>query len=332
MSTKDALKIAIIDLDTSHPESFIPRLNEIEGVRLSGVFDRGRVRGREETLRICRSFACTAYASREETASETDAVMVLSADWETHVDDVRFFLERGVSVYCDKPLTGSMAELREFEAFLPGIPAGTVFLSGSGWRLNRKIRSAGREHAESRIDNVFMSAPNHDFYYGIHAVETVLGLCGCGLQSVVCERAGSGGSLFTLTHERGAVIRIMTGAPFSMRTLLYTADGLPRRVSFDTEDIHNAVCGGFVQLLRGDTGEDAETFSRGGDPAGTGAELRAPYFSEQSEALRALFAMQHAAETDQELCISDVPEKFSIPSRRFLEEYTAAYQKSKNHT
>lgn len=49
-------QIGFVDLDTTHPRSFVKRLNAMSNVRVSGVFDRGRKNGETETEVFCQEF------------------------------------------------------------------------------------------------------------------------------------------------------------------------------------------------------------------------------------------------------------------------------------
>ena len=94
-------KIGFIDLDTSHPRSFAKRINAIDGFKVAGVFDRGKIKGAKETSDFCRDFNVKEYTSAKNLAEECDGVMILSADWETHFEDVKAVLETGKACYCD---------------------------------------------------------------------------------------------------------------------------------------------------------------------------------------------------------------------------------------
>ena len=126
------LKIGFIDLDTSHPRSFAKRLNAMPDVQVTGVFDRGRVKSADETVGFAAEFGIEIYGTALELARSSDGVMVLSADWETHFDDVMTCLEVGTACYCDKPVFGSRDEISQFlEA---ARTAEMLFMGGSGWR------------------------------------------------------------------------------------------------------------------------------------------------------------------------------------------------------
>ena len=133
------LKIGFVDLDTSHPRSFVKRLNAMAGIKVAAVFDRGRKNGKAETDSFCQEFTVTEFASVDALCEKCDGIMVLSADWATHFDDVAKCMRYGKPCFCDKPVFASRAEI---DAFLQlARETKTPFLGGSGWRWNQKTSS-----------------------------------------------------------------------------------------------------------------------------------------------------------------------------------------------
>lgn len=88
------------------------------------------------TQRLCR--ACRiprAVSRREEMLGEVDAVIIARDDAETHLEMARPFLEAGLPVFIDKPLSLDLDALR---FFLPYLDRGQL-MSCSGMRYAREL-------------------------------------------------------------------------------------------------------------------------------------------------------------------------------------------------
>lgn len=67
------------------------------------------------TQKLCAaSLIETAVAAPEEMMGEVDAVIVARDDYETHFEHAMPFLQAGLPVFIDKPLTVDKEELRQF--------------------------------------------------------------------------------------------------------------------------------------------------------------------------------------------------------------------------
>ncbi|MBN1670593.1 MAG: Gfo/Idh/MocA family oxidoreductase [Kiritimatiellae bacterium] len=296
-------RIGFIDLDTSHPRSFAKRLHAMPGVRVTAVFDRARVRGREETESFCRDFDAAKCESPAQLAQQCDGIMILSADWETHGEDLKLCLEAGIPCYSDKPLLGSLAQIR---AFVDAAAAtGTPVFGGSGWRWNEPVQTACRQYARRAVDHVLAVAPNHGFYYGIHAVECVLGLLGPGITWVKTERAEEKGRLVALGHRRGAVARVMLESPFFWRKVAFTVDREPVEATYTGDDIHDGICNTFVRMLE------------------SGQSPIEP--SDLVESVKVMFAVEESATTGRTVSPDALEAVTGHESAAFMAEYRAAY-------
>ncbi len=299
-------RIGFIDLDTSHARSFIGRINSMEDCRVTAVFDRGRVRGRQETGNFCREFGVDACACVEELVDRVDGVMVLSVDWNTHADDLEILLKAGRPCFCDKPVVGSLAEIERISALVR--ETGTPFVGGSGWRWNQKVRECNARFRERRVDHLFVAAPNWRFFYGIHAVECALGILGPGADWVRVERhSPDEPTLVSLGHCRGAVAHLLLQSTFVERRVPFTVDGKACAVTFDGDDIHDGICGIFAGMLR------------------TGRSPATP--EEMLESVRVMLAVEESLSTGQAVECAGVPAVDSMSSLEFMDEYIDQYRK-----
>ncbi len=48
------IRIGMMDLDTGHGPAFTNRLNEMDGVAVTAVYDHGEVRSREDVFGFCK--------------------------------------------------------------------------------------------------------------------------------------------------------------------------------------------------------------------------------------------------------------------------------------
>ena len=292
-------KIGFIDLDTSHPRSFVKRINAMDGFQVSGVFDRGRVKGKAETKAFCEEFGVKEYASAGALAEDCDGVMVLSVDWETHLEDMTAVIEAGKACYCDKPLVKSLDEINRFTELCSknDVP---VF-AGSGWRWNSKTKALAEKIRNAKISDALFCVPSDRYYYGIHGVEWILGLFGGGIESVKMENKADV-KIVSVYHKRGMAIRMMLETDFSLsRFNVFSADSKDYSLFLDAHDIHGGICNNFAQCI-----------ISGKSPA---------LIHELTEAVKVMFAIEESIITGNEISPDNLKLINSISSAEFMPNY-----------
>lgn len=293
-------RIGLIDLDTSHPRSFAGRINRRKDAKVTGVFDRGRKKGLGETEAFCREYGAEKYASTGELCDNSDGVMVLSADWETHFFDVETCMRKGVPCYCDKPVFASRGEIDKF--MKTAEETKTSFLGGSGWRWNEITQSFYARYAETPVKDVLVTCQGGFFYYGIHAVDWMLGLLGPGAEWVKSELQGEDMSIASVGHSRGCVIRlILETKPDVGRRCFLVAGGEEHMISLGGEDIHNGICNSFIEMVK------------------TGRQLAK--YEDYVEALLVMFALAESRSTGKRVDMRKSSGVDKISSEEFMKEY-----------
>lgn len=123
----------------------------------------------------------------EDMLGEVDALVIARDDWQTHAPIARPFLEAGVSVFIDKPLTLSPDELAEF---LPHFEAGRL-MSCSGLRYAGEldVYRASPETQIGQLKAVHCGVVKGWETYGIHMLDAVFG-CHDELEPVSVEHLG----------------------------------------------------------------------------------------------------------------------------------------------
>ncbi|MCE5270581.1 hypothetical protein LLH00_04785 [bacterium] len=187
------LRLGLVQLDTSHPDSISAALKERTDIQIAAVFDRGLVYGPERTAayaadngvkHVCKTL--------EEMVPLVDVAMVLGVDWDNHVSDAEPFIRAGVPVFIDKPVVGCEADARRL------LELRTKYLTpvfgGSTYRYNEAFLALKEKmsHLEDKVAlTVYGKINSHSrndmldlMYYGIHGVETMSEVLGPGALTV----------------------------------------------------------------------------------------------------------------------------------------------------
>ena len=141
-----------------------------------------------------------------EMLGQVDAVIVARDDYKSHFDIAKFFLDRGVFVFVDKPLTLDLKELLFFERYLEN----GQLMSCSGFKYCAELDNVryfyGRNSPKIKLIN---SVVINDWEkYGIHIIDSVLSFTTSlpvSVKAVQLEKTSlyliqmDDGSLFTLS-------------------------------------------------------------------------------------------------------------------------------------
>ncbi|HWL52235.1 MAG TPA: Gfo/Idh/MocA family oxidoreductase [Chthoniobacteraceae bacterium] len=177
------MKIGIVDLDTSHPASWIP-LERAAGHEVVALYDGGSVHPPDYVETFAREHGIArVHSSLEAMAGEVDAAIIHGCDWSTHVEKARPFVEAGKAVFLDKPVAGNLEELRQVERWAR---AGARITGGSALRFCREIMAwQGLDAAErGEAHTLFAGCAVDEFNYGIHAYSLACAVLGEGIVSV----------------------------------------------------------------------------------------------------------------------------------------------------
>ncbi len=143
----------------------------LEGMEITHIWTQ------EASLSQQISRACriqNVVSSPEKMLQDVDAIIIARDDFETHYPLAQPFLNAGLSVFIDKPLT---IETRELEYFRPFLTAGKL-MSTSGLRYCTELDKF-RRNKEDMIGNLITvqcAVVNDWCKYGIHMIDAIQGV------------------------------------------------------------------------------------------------------------------------------------------------------------
>lgn len=176
------MRIGLVDLDTSHPGSFVPLLRNM-GHEVTAVFDSGTIypNGYAETFAREHGIG-SVCESLDEMAERVDAALIHSCNWDLHVPHAEPFVQAGKAVFIDKPLAGNAGDLRRM---IEWSKQGARITGGSALRCCYEVQEwKGRNIPREEWVYGLVGCAVDDFNYGIHAYAMLHGLLGPGIESV----------------------------------------------------------------------------------------------------------------------------------------------------
>lgn len=140
-------------------------------------------------------------AAPEDVIGHVDAVIIATDIGGEHVERARPFVEAGLPVFVDKPLTDNIDDLRTFCSW---VESGRPIMSSSSMRYCREFLPY-HEPNEALGDLRFASitTPKSWETYGIHALESIYPIFGPGF--ITAQNTGTvDRNVVHLTHQNGA--------------------------------------------------------------------------------------------------------------------------------
>jgi len=140
---------------------------------------------------------------------QVDAIVLARDDGEHHLEMAKPFVEAGLPIFIDKPLTDNADDLRQFVTWYE---AGKPIMSCSSTRYYSPLRAAlpdlGRVHTAHAISGKYWRT------YGMHIIEGVYAVMGPGVESV--RNIGrDGAEVVHLQYADGRQAVLQTGKEIS---------------------------------------------------------------------------------------------------------------------
>lgn len=176
------MRIGIVDVDTSHPQNWIPIEREL-GHEVVGLWDAGAVHPAEYVEQFAKERDMRLFGSIAEMVPEVDCAIIHGCDWDTHVSKARPFVEAGKAVLIDKPMAGNLRDLKQF---VDWVGQGARITGGSSLRFCYEVQEYNAKPVEERgtPNTIFAGCGVDEFNYGVHAYSMLFGLMGAGAASV----------------------------------------------------------------------------------------------------------------------------------------------------
>jgi len=233
------IRFGLIGVNTSHADAFSRILNgagveppQVDGARIVSVWgdDGERVDGLAATHRI----AATA-TDPTDMLDQVDAVLIVddTGGGATHARLATPFLEAGMPVFIDKPMTTDYADAVALFEIADRTRA--PLLSCSALRFAAELEPARAELARiGTLSSVVSVGPGDWFYYGVHAVELLSAIVGAGARSVH-RHAFNGRDVVVIDYGDGptAVVETLRDAAFVFEMTAYGEHG---HTSFEVVD------------------------------------------------------------------------------------------------
>lgn len=225
------LNVGLVGVNTSHADAFArifngtaddaPRLNSGRVVSIWGD-DPERIATLAENHRIA-----TTVSDPAAMIGAIDAVLVVddTGGGALHAELARPFLEVGLPVFVDKPMTTSYADAVALFDLAEANDA--PLLSCSALRFAMEMETAADELAAvGKLSSIVSVGPGDWFYYGVHAVELLGVVAGTGA-SWVHRHALPDKDISVIGYENGpaAVVETLRDAAYVFHLTAFGAEG-----------------------------------------------------------------------------------------------------------
>ncbi len=218
------VKIGLVDIDVSHPQAFAGKMEELNiPMGYTHICNFG-FRENDEVEAFAAACGAKVMTSIEEMAKEVDVGFVQGCNWDKHLPYAMPFIEAGKPVFMDKPLVGSLADVKKVRELAKN---GARIYGSSSMRYAQEILDFLAMPVEERgeVVHVYSSVGVDEFNYAIHAVEIVCAVAGslaktCRFAGRSAKIDGSYTETFVVEFENGVsgtyVTTIGTWLPFGV--------------------------------------------------------------------------------------------------------------------
>lgn len=180
----------------------------IPGVKVTHICCVGKGGFTAEHVAKC-SLIPHVVADPTEVIGHVDAVVIATDIGHEHVERARPFVEAGLPVFIDKPLTDNTRDLNIFRGWVDG---GKRIMSSSSMRYTKEFmpyRHSTRELGDLRF--VSITTPKSWETYGIHALEAIYPILGPGFISAR-NTGTTDRNIVHLKHRCGADVIVVASA------------------------------------------------------------------------------------------------------------------------
>jgi predicted dehydrogenase len=205
-------KVGIIGLDTSHVVAFTTVFNKgpknpadaakFAGFRVTAAFAQGSKDIPESTTRVpeytekLKGMGVEIVDSIEKLCAQVDFVMLESNDGRVHLEQVLPVLKAGKTVFIDKPIAGSLADVLRIQEAAK--KAGVVYFCSSSLRFAASTQAVA-QGSVGKVKTAYATSPaslepHHPdlYWYGVHGCESLYAVMGTGCVSVKREKSPDG--------------------------------------------------------------------------------------------------------------------------------------------
>ena len=205
-------KVGIIGLDTSHVVAFTTVFNKgpknpadaakYAGFRVTHAFAQGSRDIEESTKRVpeytekLKGMGVEIVDSIEKLCAQVDFVMLESNDGRVHLEQVLPVLKAGKTVFIDKPIAGSLADVIRIQEAAK--KAGVVYFCSSSLRFAASTQAVA-QGSIGKVKTAYTTSPaslepHHPdlYWYGIHGCESLYAAMGTGCISVKRDKSAAG--------------------------------------------------------------------------------------------------------------------------------------------
>jgi predicted dehydrogenase len=227
----------------------LPEALGIEGAHVTHVWCEDAERARH-VARACRIDNVATRAT--DVIGQVDAAIIATDIGEEHLERARPFIEAGLPVFIDKPLTTNPAHLRQFTKWQR---EGKKILSTSAMRYAHEFVALRERLSEiGPVRLITVTTPKSWERYGIHALEAVYGLVEPGGWESVANTGTEGADLVHAHHYSG--VEIVLAAIYDLSACfacvnVYGAKGMISARFADTFYAFKAQLVAFVEFARG---------------------------------------------------------------------------------
>jgi predicted dehydrogenase len=226
-----SIRFGLVGVNTSHADAFSRIFNGTEGE--APALDSGRIVSiwgnhpeRIDTLSRTHRIETTVTDPNEMIGSIDAALIVDDTDGGgMHVTLARPFIEAGIPVYVDKPMTTSYADA--VALFDLASHYGTPIMSCSALRFAPELDAAKPDFERiGTLSSIVSVGPGDWYYYGVHAVEMLGAVAGTGA-SWVQRYALENRDISVIGYDNGpsAVVETLRDAAYVFHLTAYGADG-----------------------------------------------------------------------------------------------------------
>ncbi len=180
----------------------------IDGVKVTHVCFNGYA-GREDAEMCAKINGIANVVDKpEDMLGQVDAIICATDIGAEHVERIRPFVEAGLPIFIDKPLTDNEEDLR---TIVKWYKEGAHFMSSSSMRYLKSYEAYYENHYElGKLRYICSPMPKYWETYGMHALEAVFPLLGQGFEWV--QNVGDRKSAMVhLYHSNGCHVDIPMG-------------------------------------------------------------------------------------------------------------------------